>query len=995
MEELIVVFKHKRNVGISCIPYFAEDEEDKTIALIEHATRRHIQASPDKFDNKQIELIKLLSTISDQHLRKKFAPSENLKSFINNLPSHKYFNSQIRVFIDKTIYKAVTILAESKIKAYYQNGNFSKLYQTDLLKIPRVPAQAIFNFEIEEDILKYTLSIRQPTLKGKSDKDFSLFGRDVEFFTQENAVFKIDNKLFYFENIDSQKFKPFTKQSAIYIKSKQMDQYMDSFVRNCIRNYKVHNSGFNIETIKQLSGPHLSIINDLKAMPVIGLYFKYPNRKFIADTKAPVFVDLNKENNSYNFQKIIRDFDFENQLKNFLSERGLRNSGDALFYPSRIFSVEERPMALSAIVNWLIDYYDELTDRGFSIDETYDNYTLFIGPISLSIDKKEDKDWFELNIIAELGEFKIPLTKFRKHLISNDPEYKLPDGRIFMIPPNWFNRYNELFYFGKLEKNIIKLPLSHFQLVEQIKSGDIGVKKEEINFLNYDVELPQGLQAKLRPYQIQGYRWLACLNDNNYGGILADDMGLGKTLQTIALLQKIYQSDTYKSQTVDSAVPIDKSEPDNSKFRQLSLFDSANTKSFNNSGIAPSLIVMPTSLLHNWQNEFKKFTPILQIYNYSGTNRLRTKDIGKIFRHYHVVLTSYGVLRNDIEILQNYRFCYFILDESQYIKNPTSKVYQAVKSIQSSYKLTLTGTPIENSLIDLWAQMNFVNKGLLGSQSFFKRQFVVPINRNKDEEKKERLQKLIQPFILRRTKDKVAKDLPPLMEQVVYCEMSPDQKKLYESEKSGIRNTIYKIFEEKPNEQSSLLTIQALTRLRQIANHPAMIDQNYKGTSGKFEQVLDNLESVVAEGHNVLVFSSFVKDLELVEYELINRQLPYVKLTGATRERSKVIDEFNIRASVFLISLKAGGVGLNLTKADYVFMLNPWWNPAAEIQAISRAHRIGQTKNVFVYRFLSSGTIEEKIARLQERKMELADDFINNNNLLMKMSREEILELFS
>lgn len=225
--------------------------------------------------------------------------------------------------------------------------------------------------------------------------------------------------------------------------------------------------------------------------------------------------------------------------------------------------------------------------------------------------------------------------------------------------------------------------------------------------------------------------------------------------------------------------------------------------------------------------------------------------------------------------------------------------------------------------------------------------------------------------------------------------MTPEQETFYEREKSGIRNSIYKIFEHKTAEQSAIMALQALTRLRQIANHPVMVDENYKGSSGKFEQILDHLESIVAENHNVLVFSSFVKDLELIEQELNKRKLAYVKLTGATRERAKVIQEFNEQASIFLISLKAGGVGLNLTKADYVFMLNPWWNPAAEAQAINRAHRIGQTKNVFVYRFLSSGTIEEKIARLQQRKSELADVFVNNNNPLTDLSQEEILELFS
>jgi SNF2 family DNA or RNA helicase len=309
----------------------------------------------------------------------------------------------------------------------------------------------------------------------------------------------------------------------------------------------------------------------------------------------------------------------------------------------------------------------------------------------------------------------------------------------------------------------------------------------------------------------------------------------------------------------------------------------------------------------------------------------------------------------------------------------------------------LTGTPVENSLIDLWTQMNLVNDSLLGTLSFFKKHFVLPI-KNNDEAKVSKLQKIIRPFFMRRTKGDVAKELPAIMEQTLYCDMTAEQKKYYEKEKSGIRNVIYQIFETKTPQESKIIALQALTRLRLIANHPVLIDENYEGSSGKFEQIMENLENVVSEGHNVLVFSSFVKDLKLFKTELEKRNINYSILTGATKNRQEVIQTFQENKTtpcqIFLISLKAGGLGLNLTKADYVFMLNPWWNPAAEAQAINRAHRIGQTKNVFVYRFLSAGSIEEKIARLQQSKQQLANTFINVNNPLKDLSNQEILELF-
>ena len=523
--------------------------------------------------------------------------------------------------------------------------------------------------------------------------------------------------------------------------------------------------------------------------------------------------------------------------------------------------------------------------------------------------------------------------------------------------------------------------------MEQVKYGLTELQKEEKEVIFPNAELPNGLNATLRPYQKDGFVWLNFLYQNRFGGILADDMGLGKTLQTIALLLKIYP---HKPVTASRKIP------DNAP-QQLSFFDKPEVKSLNESGIGASLICVPTSLLHNWHDELRKFAPHLKAYIYAGTNRIKSKDIGKIFRHYHVVITSYGILRNDIELIKNYRFHYFILDESQYVKNPASKIYEAIKSVEADFHLGITGTPIENSLIDLWTQMDLVNKGLLGSLPFFKRHFVVPITKNQDEAKEIKLQKLIQPFLLRRTKEKVAQDLPPVMETVLYCDMTPEQELFYEREKSGIRNSIYQVFESKTAEQSAIIALQALTRLRQIANHPVLVDEKYEGSSGKFEQILENLENIVAENHNVLVFSSFVKDLELIEQELKVRNLTYEKLTGATQKREQVIKSFSQsgQCRIFLISLKAGGVGLNLTKADYVFMLNPWWNPAAESQAINRAHRIGQTKNVFVYRFISTGSIEEKIARLQEKKARLADTFVSSNNPLKDLSKNEIIDLFS
>ncbi|MCD4711240.1 MAG: DEAD/DEAH box helicase, partial [Bacteroidales bacterium] len=497
-----------------------------------------------------------------------------------------------------------------------------------------------------------------------------------------------------------------------------------------------------------------------------------------------------------------------------------------------------------------------------------------------------------------------------------------------------------------------------------------------------ETEPPNGLDASLRSYQVEGFRWLCFLQQNGFGGCLADDMGLGKTLQAIAVLLRSKEL----SRNTGSAAPDQGTGVDG---RQFSLFNTATNK-------LTSLIVVPASLLHNWSKECRRFAPGLKVLTHVGNQRNRELTN---FHYYDLVISTYHTVRQDSLKLSTFRFHYIVLDESQMIKNPSSKLYNAIVTLQSDHKLVLTGTPIENSLTDLWSQINFVNPGLLGTLGFFKRSFVYPIEKKRDEEREEKLKELINPFILRRTKNEVARELPPVFEQVRYVNMTESQKRLYEEEKSLVRNAILENLEEVGLERSSIVVLQALTRLRQIANHPDMLEEFSGEDSGKFTEVYRDIESVISEGHKVLVFSSFVKHLDLFRTRLEQNGIGYAYLTGSRnqRQREEAVHDFQTRSScsLFLISLKAGGVGLNLTAADYVFILDPWWNPAAEMQALSRAHRIGQENRVFVYRFISNDTIEEKIQRLQEHKRELAETFVTSNNPLKSLSEKELLELFS
>jgi SNF2 family DNA or RNA helicase len=462
-------------------------------------------------------------------------------------------------------------------------------------------------------------------------------------------------------------------------------------------------------------------------------------------------------------------------------------------------------------------------------------------------------------------------------------------------------------------------------------------------------------------------------------------MGLGKTLQIIAVLQRVKEN---------VVLVKEQSEAKENKFLQLDIF--ANSSSEESLKVnACNLIVMAPSLIHNWENELKKFAPQLKVYKYTGQRR---NLVQASVDFYDVVLTTYGVVRNDAKDLQKFTFEYIILDESQLIKNSSSASFQSVKLLKGRKRVVLTGTPVENSLTDLWSQLTFLQPGLLGSFKYFKQEYVVGIEQMKDVSKLEKLRKIIQPFILRRTKEEVAPELPDVTRTVHYCEMNADQKEMYESEKSIYRNKIMEVIASEGIDRSQITILRGLMQLRKIAIHPILNDATYAGSSGKLEEIMGRLSLIKDENRKVLIFSPFVKHLYLIREQLKLTETPYSFLAGEVlqQHRASVISQFDKHKGhrVFLIQLKTGGAGLNLTEADCVFLIDPWWNPAAEEQAIARAHRIGQKKHVFVWRFITKETIEEKILKLQERKSRLAFDVIEHTNTFGKITEEDLKELF-
>jgi SNF2 family DNA or RNA helicase len=506
----------------------------------------------------------------------------------------------------------------------------------------------------------------------------------------------------------------------------------------------------------------------------------------------------------------------------------------------------------------------------------------------------------------------------------------------------------------------LRLPALHWSVLAEagLGAGDEALRREleEKRYRWQGVDrvggwpVPPAVQAQLRDYQLGGFQWMCLLDEMGWGGCLADDMGLGKTLQTLTFLRHIVQR--YPEET--------------------------------------HLVVCPTSLLYNWETEMKKFVPDLEYHIYYGPSRVLNPAVS-------VMLTSYGVLRSDVEELAALKWGYVILDESQAIKNPASQARKAVQQLQSRNRMALSGTPVQNSTFDLYAQMDFLNPGMLGSQDFFRTQFATPVDRNGDKEAAARLRKLVYPFVLRRTKEQVARDLPDRTEMILWCEMGEEQRRIYDRFKETYRAALLDRIGEEGMGRSSIYILEGLTKLRQICDHPALVKE--EGVSAKLEELIREIEENAGH-HKALVFSQFTSMLQLIRAALEERGIPYLYLDGsmAAGERKRAVVQFQEEEDtrIFLISLKAGGVGLTLTAADYVYLVDPWWNPAVEQQAIDRSHRIGQEKKVFAYRMICRDTVEEKILQLQERKKSLASDLIaDETGFVKQLTREDVDYLFS
>ena len=853
----------------------------------------------------------------------------------------EYIESTQQVFFEKLVDKPI----------FLPQGNFP--FTWIRLSVEEEMPELLYCFDNQPDWIYYSLEI---TCR---NKQLSLLKANL--VSRKRARVLLKNKIYEFDNeVDGTKLVPFFNKEKVSVSQANAEEYIQKVIMPLSRSNKVLANGFDIQNISEIASAvlrikeliplkQLSLFEDDKVDIqsndiVLELIFEYQDFKFWAG-QGGATTKLVMEDTSFSILKVERDRELEKLYIDALKDIGLN------------FDAKVHKMPYNAGFDWINDHYKQIESTGIEIryeNKSNNSKPLILGEREIKIELVEGNDWFDLKGSVRFGKHEIPFLRILNYIKQNKHEILLPTGEYVQIPQSWFDEYKSLIDLCKIENGSATVSKHYCVMLDEMAQASKikwSIRENMRSFIEHQLDLnynlPQNFNGELRHYQQQGYNWLRLLNEMNLGGCLADDMGLGKTIQTLCLLQWLKEND---------------------------------------GGI--SLLVVPTSLVYNWQQEAAKFTPELNIYVHVGNNR--TQNVSD-FGQPDLLLTSYAILRRDKHLFENQQFNYVVLDEAQSIKNPQSDITQVCLSLSAKQHLTLTGTPIENSLTDLWSQVHFFNRNMLGSASHF-------IRSCKQPEKQVLYRQLLKPFLLRRHKNAVLSDLPEKTIIVQTCEMSDEQQRFYRDIRNSYRDKFLESKDEN-NKISPIILLEGLLRLRQSANHPKLVEGDYPGNSGKFEIVTQLLEDVIRQGDKVLIFSSFVEHLKLYKNYLDEREIQYCYLDGSTKDRKEQVERFQNTddSQVFLLSLKAGGVGLNLTRASYVFLLDPWWNPAAEAQAYDRAHRIGQKNNVFVYKFITQNSIEEKILKLQEQKILLSETMLESDSteVLMQLNIDEVMKLIN
>ena len=954
----IIAFTLNTNNNLGCFPecvLIDSDNQNKPSTSFIKITHQNLQRYKNLFVSNdellincclQLEKEVIASKIKDKKVSSWESMIKKYFEGNNNNPDIQYIRDYITDYINQYLNTFFENLADKKI--YLPLGRFPFMWKQ--LQVELEMPEVFYCFKKKEDGLYFSLDL--------SSKNRSFELNSATLVSRKTARILLDNKIYEFDNeVDGAKLIPFLTKDVVHIPPQHIEDYLQKIVIPLIATDRVLTEGFNIVTVNELT----KTIFRVKEIPVLKQSILFEENQPVTGIKDLVFelifeyqdfcywagrtsalnrLDMNGDTILINH--VERDKQLEKQYIEHFKKIGIELDG----------KVKRMPYLEG--VDWLNEHYKEIEmlDVEIRFDKKQkSSQRIFVGERTISIQIEENRDWFDIKGKVHFGEFEVPFLQVLYYIKQNKSQILLPNGEYAQIPQAWFEEFRSLTEFCKFEDGKAFIAKQFCILTSDLhRLGKVEFAVKENmrrlieNQLDADFSLPKHFQGQLRNYQLEGYNWLRLLDELGLGGCLADDMGLVKTIQALCLLQWMKENDR-----------------------------------------GTSLLVVPTSLVYNWQQEAATFCPDLKVYIHTGF--ARGKDAG-CFGEPDLLITSYAILRRDKELFRSLNFNYIILDEAQAIKNPKSDITQVCFELKAKRFLTLTGTPLENSITDLWSQTHFINRNMLGSVNHFTKACKLP-------EKLEMYRKLIKPFLLRRNKSAVLTELPEKTIIVQKCYMNESQQEFYRQTRNNYRDRFLEAMG-KNEKVSPVLLLEGLLRLRQTANHPVLVDKDFTNTSGKFETVTQMLEDIVQSGEKVLVFSSFVEHLKLYKTYLDDRKIPYCYLDGSTKDRKEQVERFQKEDNcpVFLLSLKAGGVGLNLTRASYVFLLDPWWNPAAEAQAFDRAHRIGQRNKVFVYKFITQNTIEEKILKLQEEKRKLFDTMIESEaGVFKQLEVSEIIKL--
>lgn len=853
---------------------------------------------------------------------------EKIKEVKNDQFFYGWENEKNQLYIDDNI-EIIELLKNSK-----------KFVSDSMEKIEWILSKNKIVFKI--DTVEDDEKVCQGTLFLNDNIQFDIIS--------DNYLFK-DNKIYYIE----------LKKDTIYnlkeIETKfervELEKYLTlvySFGREveleCF-DYKLEIGG-SIEPIKEIIIEKISQDNSLYLKIGVSLstlsydFFKAQNIE-----KALVVKDDLKKIEIIDINPDLLDETVEEILKIIMKNKKNLKIKSSLYVDENLIILQEK-LAREFIIQELLQLAGKYKIIGTDNLKKYNVKAVkpkVIGSFKHGIDFLEGD--IQLEIEGEKFSITDVLSRFKQ-----DSYVVLSDGTNAIINTKYMEKLER--FFKNSTKTNTKISFFDLPIIEELIDNKVSIEKikQSKNFYSgineidkYDVEIPK-INATLRKYQEYGFKWLSYLIDNNLGGCLADDMGLGKTLQAIALIAKINEK---------------------SKKR--------------------TLIVMPKTLIYNWENEIKKFSPNLSCGIYYGNSRNKN-----IFEEVEVIITTYGTIRNDIEQLKDIKFDLIVLDESQNIKNINAQTTKAIMLLDSKDRIALSGTPIENNLGELYSLFRFLNPSMFGTLDEFNQYYANPIQKENDTEAIEELKKKIYPFILRRIKKDVLKDLPDKIEKTLFIEMNSEQKKVYEERRAYYYSLINKQIKTEGLGKTKFYILQALNELRQLTSCPELKNPNV--VSSKREVLINGIQDAVENGHKVLVFTNYIKSIESITSDLKKRDIKYLEMTGATRDRQELVDLFqkDKKYKVFVMTLKTGGVGLNLTAADTIFIYDPWWNKTVENQAVDRAYRLGQDQTVFAYKLILKDTIEEKILKLQESKSQLLDNLISNEGTNLKTLTEKDIE---